>query len=464
MKNLKIAEKALIILLFLFQSQNKCLAQKWVIKNPITKTNKMLVVKDGIYVVGSNDSNYKTKATFNKYNFLGVKQFQTSFSDTTFWQTSEIKSIDTISGTNDIAFLAIATLGSTNTFILVRADSSVNIIWKRKFSKSYIDNKMIVNASSLPGKIITLTADTIGQLEYNLWDSAGNNILYKPLFLDIHISSFFIQKPITKIFDGYLILYGGTTIPENGFVKIDFLGNTKWIKSYEWYTNPIPISFKSGEIGMFYFKSPDGVYYYFYNDILSINGDYITTNNIKLQTGIQDIQTTSNNDILVSGTINFGSTRGNQISYGCISLLDSNYQNPQIYENKQYSSIDQFYKNDNSWIGLSRYSTDKFLFSDSVSFIPYVYTLGINEIIDSDKVKLTIYPNPTTNELHIETTGSEKFDVQIFDINGKQVLGNILFTQTVSINIESLWGGIYFMKIIDASGAVVKTQKVAVVK
>ena len=75
-----------------------------------------------------------------------------------------------------------------------------------------------------------------------------------------------------------------------------------------------------------------------------------------------------------------------------------------------------------------------------------------------------IYPNPTTNELHIETTGTEKFDVQLFDITGKKVMENILFTNTTYINTSSLYQGMYFVRITDANGAVVKMQKVAVVR
>jgi len=75
-----------------------------------------------------------------------------------------------------------------------------------------------------------------------------------------------------------------------------------------------------------------------------------------------------------------------------------------------------------------------------------------------------IYPNPTTNELHIETTGTEKFDVQLFDITGKKVMENILFTNTTNINTSSLYQGMYFVRITDADGVLIKTQKVAVVR
>ena len=75
-----------------------------------------------------------------------------------------------------------------------------------------------------------------------------------------------------------------------------------------------------------------------------------------------------------------------------------------------------------------------------------------------------IYPNPTSNELHIETFGTEKLTAQLFDITGKQVMENILFTNTTSVNLSPLNEGMYFVRITVADGVVVKIQKVAVVR
>ncbi len=75
-----------------------------------------------------------------------------------------------------------------------------------------------------------------------------------------------------------------------------------------------------------------------------------------------------------------------------------------------------------------------------------------------------IYPNPTTNELHIETTGTEKLTAQVFDITSKQVISTILFTSSTIINTSSLYEGMYFVRITDANGAIVTVQKVAVAK
>jgi len=87
---------------------------------------------------------------------------------------------------------------------------------------------------------------------------------------------------------------------------------------------------------------------------------------------------------------------------------------------------------------------------------------GLNEI--QSNYHLTIYPNPATNELHIETTRNEKLTAQLFDITGKQVMESTLFTNNTTINTSSLSEGLYFVRITNANGTVVKTGKVGVVK
>ena len=80
--------------------------------------------------------------------------------------------------------------------------------------------------------------------------------------------------------------------------------------------------------------------------------------------------------------------------------------------------------------------------------------------------ELSIYPNPATNELHIAQSAINNLQLtlSLFDVNGKQVIENTSFTISTTINTSLLNQGLYFVRITDANGAVVKMQKVAVVK
>ena len=66
--------------------------------------------------------------------------------------------------------------------------------------------------------------------------------------------------------------------------------------------------------------------------------------------------------------------------------------------------------------------------------------------------------------MHIETTGTEKLTVQVFDMTGKEVSENIQFIKSANFFTETLSKGMYFVRISDANGAVLKMQKVAMVR
>jgi len=98
--------------------------------------------------------------------------------------------------------------------------------------------------------------------------------------------------------------------------------------------------------------------------------------------------------------------------------------------------------------------------TDSVG--KYAYS-GIHET-QLQSTDLKIYPNPATNELHIvqSATSNSQLAVSLFDVNGKQVLENIMFIKNTTINLQKLSQGLYFVRITNANGVIVKTQKVAV--
>ena len=82
----------------------------------------------------------------------------------------------------------------------------------------------------------------------------------------------------------------------------------------------------------------------------------------------------------------------------------------------------------------------------------------------SENTNWNIYPNPATNELHIETTSSEKLTVQVFDITSKQLLESYSFNTSINMNTSSLNEGMYFVRITNNNGMVVKMQKILVVR
>ena len=75
-------------------------------------------------------------------------------------------------------------------------------------------------------------------------------------------------------------------------------------------------------------------------------------------------------------------------------------------------------------------------------------TMGINEF---DAETFFVYPNPTNNIWNIK--GNQNIDfIEVFDIQGKQVISLNPNSETVSINASVLTNGVYFVKLTSENG------------
>ena len=71
--------------------------------------------------------------------------------------------------------------------------------------------------------------------------------------------------------------------------------------------------------------------------------------------------------------------------------------------------------------------------------------VGINEIMDS---RLSIYPNPATDKITIEITeGQAPSQLSMINLNGEEVLTRSLIKPKTQIDISTLPGGVYFVRL-----------------
>jgi endoglucanase len=74
-----------------------------------------------------------------------------------------------------------------------------------------------------------------------------------------------------------------------------------------------------------------------------------------------------------------------------------------------------------------------------------------NENFDNETFNknVLVYPNPAKNEITISSNiiGTEKSYVEVYDLQGRLVLGNSIKNQETKLNIESLTNGVYIVKI-----------------
>jgi hypothetical protein len=83
-----------------------------------------------------------------------------------------------------------------------------------------------------------------------------------------------------------------------------------------------------------------------------------------------------------------------------------------------------------------------------------------NSDLISKVQKFSVYPNPTANTLNINVEGiNENATAQIFDVNGKMVVNSKVINGNNKLEVARLKTGIYFVKVTDAKGAVMYTDK-----
>ncbi|GGE23139.1 T9SS type A sorting domain-containing protein [Psychroflexus salis] len=73
---------------------------------------------------------------------------------------------------------------------------------------------------------------------------------------------------------------------------------------------------------------------------------------------------------------------------------------------------------------------------------------------DFENVKLSIYPNPTTNLLHIESEEATVQQIEIFNLEGKQVFQS--YNKNHPIEVGHLSAGLYILKIQTEKGSLTK--------
>ncbi|MES2779214.1 MAG: T9SS type A sorting domain-containing protein, partial [Bacteroidota bacterium] len=76
---------------------------------------------------------------------------------------------------------------------------------------------------------------------------------------------------------------------------------------------------------------------------------------------------------------------------------------------------------------------------------------------------IRIYPNPANTFIHIDLPGDLFYDVELHNLLGQKIYTNKM-GKAMSINTINFEGGVYFIKIIDASGQTKHTERIVIVK
>jgi hypothetical protein len=137
--------------------------------------------------------------------------------------------------------------------------------------------------------------------------------------------------------------------------------------------------------------------------------------------------------------------------WGAVLLIEAYYGDD---FNPYYHSTDDRVSN----INLPYYHKMSKLSLGSVASLAEVIKQSVIEDKNIVSYKMRVYPNPTHNTITIDISNSEKYDLEIFSINGQLMLSKQLYGKEQEIDLSFLNGGIYFLTL--SSEHMVITRKV----
>jgi hypothetical protein len=89
-----------------------------------------------------------------------------------------------------------------------------------------------------------------------------------------------------------------------------------------------------------------------------------------------------------------------------------------------------------------------------------IFTLGIKE--NTLNISLTAFPNPTTDNLTLQISdfNNEKLAYQLYDMQGKMLIGGEITAKQTQINTTSLSSATYFINIINQENKNIQSFKI----
>jgi len=88
-----------------------------------------------------------------------------------------------------------------------------------------------------------------------------------------------------------------------------------------------------------------------------------------------------------------------------------------------------------------------------------IYNSQFMSVVDSESLKLSVYPNPVNDKLRIENPGLQFNFVKVINSSGKLVIGQKILNSLDEIDFSGLPQGLYFVNF-ELNGKLLRTEKV----
>ena len=101
--------------------------------------------------------------------------------------------------------------------------------------------------------------------------------------------------------------------------------------------------------------------------------------------------------------------------------------------------------------------------SDSTGFEPYILNLNtVPGIIEIKEKQFEVFPNPTIGKFHISINSGDQNQMQVFDLNGREILSSIFNTTTEFSFPDNIPSGIYVIRVFNSK--VIFTSRISLTR
>lgn len=96
------------------------------------------------------------------------------------------------------------------------------------------------------------------------------------------------------------------------------------------------------------------------------------------------------------------------------------------------------------------------MYIDDLNLV-YDNTVGVDNVPTMERIG--VYPNPASENIHVDMAGIQNASISIFDVTGKKVADYELESRVTRINVSTLAKGLYVYQLNNQNNGVIKTSK-----
>ncbi len=102
---------------------------------------------------------------------------------------------------------------------------------------------------------------------------------------------------------------------------------------------------------------------------------------------------------------------------------------------------------------------DNSSYNKNITFMVSKWATGVNSV-SKNSDDITLYPNPVRDEVNVVFNGMDVKNIAVYNVIGKNMIVYRTSGSSAKLDISKFPGGVYFLRMSDAKGAIVATKRI----